>query len=200
MWLSFKPKVRNQVRKAEKSNIVCFNGTFDLIDEFYDIYTIRMKQLGTPCYPKLLMHKILEYFPDNSLIFTVKLKNNTIGAGFVLFLNGFVEIPWAATLIEYNSLCPNHKLYWSIIEYFSKKSAHTFDFGRCSQNKGTYHFKKQWGANPVQLYYQYVSSLPKDISLVTPESNKYQKKVELWKKMPLWFTRLFGPYISKQIP
>jgi len=200
VWKAFGPKVRNQVRKAEKSNLTTVNGGVELLDEFYRVYTIRMHQLGTPCYSRKLMYNILQTFPNNSRIFTVRLKELTVGAGFTVYFNRFVEIPWAATLVKYNNLCPNNLLYWSVIKYYCLAGATCFDFGRCTIGGSTYQFKKQWGLQPVGLYYQYWVRPGHQLSILNPSSSKYQKKVQMWRKLPLWMTRLLGPYISRNLP
>jgi len=199
IWKSFNPKVRNQVRKAEKSNIIVANGRSELLDDFYRVYAIRMHQLGTPAYPRKLMHSILQGFPDYSQIFMVRLDKVIIGAGFVICYNGLVEIPWAATLVEYNNLCPNNLLYWSIIKYSCLAGATYFDFGRCTIGGGTYQFKEQWGPEPVELHYQYWVRPGRQLSILSPDTPKYQKKTEMWKKLPLWTANLLGPYISRNL-
>jgi FemAB-related protein (PEP-CTERM system-associated) len=200
MWKAFDCKVRNQVRKAEKSGITVVSGGLELLNEFYRIYTIRMRQLGTPCYPRKLMYKIMQTFPDNCRIFTAQLNKLTIGVAFTVWFEGFVEIPWAATLVEYNKLCPNNLLYWDIIKYFCINGAKWFDFGRCTVNGPTYNFKKEWAAKPVELYYQYWLAPNTKYNILSPDNSRYAKKVEIWKRLPLWATRLIGPYISRQLP
>ncbi len=200
MWKSFKPKVRNQVRKAEKSDITTVTGGQELLDEFYGVYIVRMHQLGSPAYSRKVMETILKAFPVCSRIFTARLGKQTIGAGFVMCFDGFVEIPWAATLSKYNSLCPNNLLYWSVIEYYCLAEARCFDFGRCTDGGPTHRFKKQWGSEPVQLHYQYWVRPGHQLSILSPNDSKYRKKVEMWKKLPLWMTRVAGPYISKNLP
>jgi serine/alanine adding enzyme len=200
IWKSFKPTVRNQVRKAEKSDLTTVDGGVDLLDEFYREYTIRMHQLGTPCYPRKVMYNILQTFPNSSRIFTVRLKELTVGAGFTVFFNGFVEILWAATLVEYNKLCPNNLLYWSVIKHYCLAGAAYFDFGRCTIGGSTYQFKKQWGPQPVELHYQYWVRPGHQLSILSPSSSKYQKRVQMWRKLPLWVTRLLGPCISRNLP
>ncbi|MEZ5583585.1 MAG: GNAT family N-acetyltransferase [Candidatus Competibacteraceae bacterium] len=66
-----------------------------------------------------------------------------------------MEIPWASSLRKYNSLSPNMLLYWSVLEFACKKGYRIFDFGRSTPGEGTYRFKEQWGAKPVQLYWHY---------------------------------------------
>ncbi len=200
MWKSFKAKVRNQVRKAEKSNITAVSGGRELLDEFYRVYIVRMHQLGSPAYPHKLMKTILTVLPDGRRIFTVRLGELTIGAGFVTCLGGFVESPWAATLNKYNSLCPNNLLYWSVIKYYCLAGAKCFDFGRCTVGGPTHRFKKQWGPEPVDLHYQYWVRPGHQLPILSPDNPKYKRRVEIWKKLPLWVTRIIGPYIGRSLP
>lgn len=200
IWKSFKPNVRNHVRKAEKSNLIAVSGGVELLDEFYRVYTIRMHQLGTPCYSCKLMYNILQTFPDNSNIFIVRLNKLTVGAGFTMCFNRFVEIPWSATLVKYNNLCPNNLLYWSVIRHYCLAGATYFDFGRCTIGGSTYQFKKQWGSKPVELHYQYWVRPGHQLSILSPDNPKYQKKSKMWRKLPLWLTRLIGPAISRNLP
>jgi FemAB-related protein (PEP-CTERM system-associated) len=200
LWKSFKPKVRNQVRKAKKAGILAGSGRLELLNDFYRVYTMRMRQLGSPCFSRKLMCTILELFSDNCRIFVVHRDKLTVGAGFVTSYNGFVEIPWAATLLQYNALCPNNLLYWTIIEHYCLAGARSFDFGRCTVDSSTYRFKKQWGPEPVNLNYQYWVKPGWQLSIPDADDPKYKWKVEMWKKLPLWLTRLLGPCISRNLP
>lgn len=199
IWKALDPKVRNQVRKAEKSGITIIYGSKEYVDNFYKIYAIRMKQLGTPCFSKKIISYLLEAFPENSKIFLAQYECSCIGAGFTLEYNGFVEIPLAATLFEYNKLCPNYLLYWSIISYYCKSGAKIFDFGRCTVNSSTYQFKKQWETRQVDLKYQYWTIDGRNPNILSPDNPRYRRKVELWKKMPLWLTKFAGPILSRNL-
>jgi serine/alanine adding enzyme len=200
LWKGFSATVRNQVRKAEKSGLVVMSGGSEFLDEFYRIYSLRMRQLGTPSYSKRLMKGILDTFPDQSRIFMTYYNGFAVGAGFTVRFGSFTEIPWAATLIDYNSLCPNNLLYWSIIKYYCLSGATCFDFGRCTVNSGTYKFKKQWGAEEVNMNFQYWVRPGHQFAITSPDNPKYKKKIEIWKKMPLALTNLIGPILSKNLP
>jgi serine/alanine adding enzyme len=200
LWQSFDPKVRNQIRKAKKSGLISVHGRQELLDDFWHVWSIRMSQLGTPCYPLKLFYNILETFPENTKIFLVRLNERTIGGAFVYCFKGFVQMCWAATLIEYNKLCPNNLLYWSVMQHYCLIGASCFDFGRTTVGGTQYKFKKQWGSQQVQLYYQYWSAPGHNYSPMTPDNPKYRKKVEMWKKLPLCVTRLIGPHISSSLP
>jgi len=200
LWKSFTPKVRNQVRKAEKSDITAQDGRLELLDDFYRVYTARMHQLGTPAYPRKLIQDLLQAFPDNSRLFVVRLKGLAIGVGLTFHFNGFAEIPLASTLTRYNSLCPNNLLYWSVIRYYCLAGAKRFDFGRCTIDGPTYRFKKQWCPEPINLHYQYWLRPGHQLSVLSPDNPKYKRRIEMWKKLPLWTARLLGPYISRNLP
>jgi lipid II:glycine glycyltransferase (peptidoglycan interpeptide bridge formation enzyme) len=197
---NFRPEIRNRIRKAEKSGLVTADGGLELLEDFYSVWTIRMHQLGTPGYPSKLMRLILEAFPNNSRIFIVRHSNLPIGGGFTTCFNGFSEMPWVGTLVEYNNLAPNNLLYWSVIKYYSQAGASWFDFGRSTVDGPTYEFKRRWGTKTINLHYQYWIRPGSRTSILSPLDSKYQKKVEMWKKLPLWVTRLFGPYISRDLP
>jgi serine/alanine adding enzyme len=200
LWKGFDPKVRNQVRKAEKSGLTVSSGREELLEEFYGIYTVRMRQLGSPCYSRRVMQELMQAFPEGSRIFVVRKDTEAVGAGFTVCFNGFVEIPFAATLLEYNSLCPNNLLYWAVLQHYCRAGASRFDFGRCTVDRGPYHFKKQWGPIPVPLHYQYWAHPLHPLRIASPDDDRYRTKVELWKRLPLWVTRRLGPAISRKLP
>ena len=200
MWKDFDAKVRNQVRKAEKSGITCASGGLELLEDFYGVYTVRMRQLGTPCYAKALMAGILQTFPDSSRLFVARLGSAVVGAGITTFLGRFAEMQYASTLVEYNKLCPNNLLYWEAIRHYCQAGAKYFDFGRSTAGGGTHNFKKQWGCREVPLHYQYWVRPGATLSEPTPDNPKYARKVEMWRRLPLWVTRLLGPRISRGLP
>ena len=200
LWKRFDPKVRNHVRKAEKSNLVAAGGGLDLLDDFYAVYTARMRQLGTPCYSRRLMRGILETFPENSRILAVRQGDRTVGAGITTHFGNFAEMLYASMLTEYNNLCPNNLLYWEAIKHYCLRGVKWFDFGRSTVDSGTHRFKKQWGPDRVDLHYQYWVRPGREFSETTPDNPRYRRKVEMWRRLPLCLTRWLGPRISRGLP
>jgi FemAB-related protein (PEP-CTERM system-associated) len=200
MFHTFRPEIRNRIRKAKKSRLVVMNGGLELLREFYQVWTIRMRQLGTPCYSQRLFENIIKTFSRESRIFLVKIDELTIGGAFIYCFNGLAQCRWAATNIEYNKLSPNSLVYWSAIEHYCLSGARSFDFGRSSVDSSQYVFKQRWGAKPVQLYYQYWTHPDLEPLMITQNNPKYKNRIEAWKKLPLWVTRLAGPLISRALP
>jgi len=199
VWNNFRPEIRKQTRKAEKEGVVAVDGGVELLDDFYEIYSKKMHELGTPAYPRKLMAAMLQIFPENVRLFATRLGNKSVSAGLMTYFNGVAEIPWSAALSEYDHLYSNRLLYWTIIKYYCDRGAKIFDFGRSSVDSGNYEFKRRWRAEPVRLYYQYWIYPGRRLSIISPDNPKFNKKVEMWKKMPLWTARLLGPYISRNL-
>ena len=111
-----------------------------------------------------------------------------------------VEIPWASSLREFNSLCPNHLVYWTALETALAEGATVFDFGRSTPDEGTFKFKEQWGAEPLPLHWEYWLASGDRLPDASPKNPKYRLMIETWKRLPLWMANLAGPRIVRDIP
>jgi FemAB-related protein (PEP-CTERM system-associated) len=200
LWDKLDRKVRNQVRKAEKSELVSTRGGAELVGEFYAVFTRNMRDLGTPVYARRFFEEILNAFPDRAKIIVVRLKDRPIAAGLTFRTRGSVEIPWASSIRDFNSLCPNHLLYWTALEAAIADGCDTFDFGRSTPDEGTYKFKEQWGAEPVQLHWEYRLLREGGLPDQSPRNPKFRMMIETWKRCPLWLTNALGPHIVRSIP
>jgi len=200
LWGQLRPQIRNRIRKAEKAGLKVLTGGLEMLTDFYRIWTRRMHQLGTPCYPRKLFSAVLKAFPNDSRIFMVNIDRIPVGGLFVYSFNGLAQSRWGAVLTEYNDISPNYLLNWAAMKYFCEMGAKWFDFGRSTVGSGQHIFKKRWGAKQIPLAYQYWTRPGHDLSIARPDNPKYASRVETWKKLPLWLTRLAGPYISCSLP
>lgn len=199
-WKSLNSKVRNQVRKAEKSGLKVITGQSDLLDEFYEVFCRNMRDLGTPVYSKSFFQNILEKFTKNSRIISIKLGERTVASGILLWFRDTLEVPWASSISDFRETCPNNLLYWEAIRFAIQKKLARFDFGRSTPEGGTYRFKKQWGAQPVQLYWQYLLEDGKKLPELNPDNPKYRLAIKMWQKLPVAVTKILGPPIVRNIP
>ncbi|MCI0400695.1 MAG: FemAB family PEP-CTERM system-associated protein [Gammaproteobacteria bacterium] len=199
-WQAFSPKLRNQVRKAERGGLRSVIGHLELLDGFYQVFTRNMRDLGTPVYAKSFFRSVLEAFPETTRIFAVDYGGRTIAAGIASWFRDAFEIPWASSISDYKSLCPNNMLYWEAMRFAINNGFRRFDFGRSTPLEGTYKFKKQWGALPVQLHWQYLMDVGDQMLELNPENPKYQVAIRAWKRLPVPVTRILGPPIVRNIP
>lgn len=199
-WKSFNPKLRNQIRKAEKNSLSVTVGGIELLGDFYEVFVRNMRDLGTPVYSPKFFASVLTAFHDCTRIITVYHQGKPVASGLITWFRDTVEIPWASSIRDYNPLCPNNLLYWTALQYALDNGFRKFDFGRSTPGEGTYKFKEQWGAKPILLNWQYL--LPNGASL--PELNnknpKFEMAIRIWQKLPLSFTKVVGPHIVKNIP
>jgi len=199
-WKALDAKVRNQVRKAEKSGLTALSGHLDLLDGFYEVFCRNMRDLGTPVYGKKFFRNMLETFPETTRIISVMMGSRTIASGILTWYRDTLEVPWASSISDFRDKCPNNLLYWEAIRFAINNGNGKFDFGRSTPGEGTFRFKKQWGAQPVQLYWQYLLKDGERLPELNPKNPKFEMAIKLWKRLPLWLANLLGPHIVKNIP
>jgi len=200
-WETLDRKVRNQVRKAEKSGLSAAEGGIECLDEFYAIFCRNMRDLGTPVYSRAFFHEVLTAFPDRARIIVVRHGQTPVAAGIVLDGGrGVVEVPWASSLSEYRTMCPNHSLYWFVVQWAIQHGCRVLDFGRSTPDEGTFHFKQQWGAEPMALYWEYSLQNGARMPDQSPKNPKFKAAIDLWKRCPVWLTNAIGPHIVRSIP
>lgn len=199
-WKGFLAKVRNQVRKAEKYGLQAHVGHMDLLDSFYEVFCRNMRDLGTPVYGKKFFKNILETFPDSTGLISIVRDDTLVASGFLTWYRNTLEVPWASSIRDFKGFCPNNLLYWEAIKFAIGNGSTAFDFGRSTPDEGTYRFKKQWGARPEPLYWQYQLEDGGGIPELNPSNPKYARAVRIWQRLPLFVANRLGPRIVRNIP
>jgi FemAB-related protein (PEP-CTERM system-associated) len=201
LWKTFHAKLRSQIRRPEKEGMFVKSGMDDELDSFYAVFSENMRDLGTPVYSMEFFKNILTMFPESARIFTVYTREGDPAAsGFLVGFKQKIEIPWASSLRRYNHYSPNMLLYWSALKFACESGYRLFDFGRSTLGEGTYYFKAQWGAKPVQLYWHYWMKTGERLPQINPQNPKYQMAIKIWRNLPVRLTRLIGPTIVRNIP
>ncbi len=199
LFKSFKPKLRSQIRRPQKEGMKAVIGGRELLDSFYDVLSVNMRDLGSPVHSKEFFKQICRQFGGMIRIGIVSYEGMSVAAGIICRTKDTVEIPWASSLKKYNHFSPNMLLYWSFLEYGCNNDNKYFDFGRSTPDGGTYKFKEQWGAKPTPLHWQFVLLDGKRIEPYDSEKFKFGKLIQYWQKLPVSFTKMAGPRIRKQI-
>ena len=200
LWKALGAKRRSQINRPLREGVDVQIGGLELLDKFYEVFARNMRDLGTPVYGKEFFAEILKVFPNYSTIVLVQLKGKPAGAAFLIGFRGFLEIPWASTVSDYNKFGINMFMYWEVLKFAITKGYKTFDFGRSTIDSGTYRFKKQWGAEPKQLYWHYWLRDGQSMPQLTPSNPKYQLAIKTWQRLPLFVANWIGPKIVKNLP
>lgn len=201
LWSAFPAKLRSQIRRPLREGMTARSGGVELLDGFYEVFSRNMRDLGTPVYAKSFFDAILRAFPRQARIVSVHERGGrAVAAGFLLGWRGSLEIPWASSLREFNSFGANMLLYWHALEQGCREGFRVFDFGRSTPGEGTFRFKQQWGALPLQLYWHYWLRQGVPMPELNPRNPKYRLAIAVWKRLPVGLTRLVGPGVVRNLP
>jgi serine/alanine adding enzyme len=197
---SFKSKLRSQIKKSSQQQFELSFGGMECLEDFYDVFSINMRDLGTPVYSKKLFQSILEKFgPSKSELCVVRWNNRPISGALLIHHTHRTEVPSASGIRKFNFTNVNMWMYWQLLQRAIEQGSTEFDFGRSTIGAGTYKFKEQWGAKPSPAVWQYYVRKG-DPAKMRPDTSKNQRLVEIWKKLPVWLTRMVGPSIVRGIP
>lgn len=190
-------QMMNYVSKAGFSHRVA---GIEELPLFYRMFCESMRYHGTPVYPRLFLHEILDRFPAQTNLFFVYEGERPV-AGVLNLLFGDVLMPFYAGADR--SCRPrgvDDYLYLAIMRWGRDNGCRVFDFGRSKRGTGAYKFKQRWGMDEVPLAYQYHLVRARELPNVSPANPRYQAAIRVWQKLPLPVTRLLGPMIVQRVP
>jgi FemAB-related protein (PEP-CTERM system-associated) len=199
LWRRLDPKVRNQVRKAQRSGLSVEFGGAEKLSDFYEVFAVNMRDLGSPVHARGFLDSVLAAFEDAARVVLVRKGTAAIGGLIALSFNDTLVVPWASSLRRYFSLCPNNLLYWETLRSACEDGFRRFDFGRSSRNSGTYHFKRQWGALEEPLFWYTIPITHGRRMRLSSIDTRRAILVQLWQHLPVSLTRWFGPHIRKYL-
>ena len=200
LWKQLGSKIRAQVKRPEREDAETVAGGVELLDDFYKVFSRNMRDLGTPVYPQNFFAKVLRAVPETSGIVLVRLRGEPAAAGLLIGSGERVEVPWASSLRKFNSTGVNMLLYWEMLKAGIERGYDLFDFGRCTENSGTYHFKKQWGAEEKEVPWAYWFYEERDSMPGLASGLGMRLAVLVWSKIPLPIANWLGPKISPSLP
>jgi FemAB-related protein (PEP-CTERM system-associated) len=184
-WGLLKSKLRAQIRRPLREG---------------EVFSRNMRDLGTPVYSRALFAEMTARLGERTDIVTVSVDDTPVAAGMLLHHGLTTEIPSASSLREYNRIGVNMLLYWECLKLAIERGSSRFDFGRSSVDSGTYRFKKQWGAEPHQLYWHYWLRDGQTVPKMNPDNPKYALAINAWRMLPLWLANRLGPHLARLLP
>jgi FemAB-related protein (PEP-CTERM system-associated) len=189
---------RYAIRKSLKAGL---EWTEDLnLDEFYELYAQSVHRLGTPVFSKNLFRLLCDLFPQQHRLFGVRKGRQAIAGVLCLYFRDQVLPYYAGALPEFYKDSPNNFMYWSLIAQSCAEGYRSFDFGRSKKGTGSFSFKSAWSMQLSDLPYRYRLVKAKEVPHISPVDGKFQKAVELWKRMPYGCTKVVGPRLIRCIP
>ena len=162
----------------------------------YDLYARSVHRLGTPVFPRALFDAVMDAFGAQADI-AIASKDGVPVSSVISLYHGDAVMPyWHGADIASRQLRSNEYLYFTLMGDARARGYRVFDFGRSKVGTGPAAWKKGWGFEGDPLSYA-VRAAKGEARDVNPLSPKYQRKVEMWKKLPLPVANLIGPMLAR---
>ena len=87
-----------------------------------------------------------------------------------------------------------------MLQFAAERGFGRFDFGRSTPGEGTYHFKRQWGAEPRELVWEYWAQHSGAVPDLSPKNPKFGLAIKAWQHLPVPIATALGPHIVRNIP
>ena len=191
-------KHRAELRKALANDALHVRTGRDekLIRDHYRVYSESVRNLGTPVFPARLLREILERFGPDADIIVVYDGKRPVSAVLSLYHGGAVMPYWGGGIHDARRLRSNELVYYRLMGHARARGVTMFDFGRSKLGSGQAAWKKSFGFEPRPLLYHTWNAAGRGRD-IDPRNPKYQRRIDLWKKLPLPVANLIGPLISR---
>jgi FemAB-related protein (PEP-CTERM system-associated) len=199
LWKAFDAKLRNQVRKGEKSSFRVLWG-HEHVEPFHRVMLENMRDLGTPMLGVDYYRAVLAAFGERANVLVLMDGDVPVGGMFVIEHGDTVADPWASSPRRFLARCPNQVLYWEAVKRGIARGFRRFDFGRSQWNSGTFRFKEQWLAKPVPLFYQYVLGTVRKAPTLEDQEHSFALAVKLWQRLPVPVAGVLGRHVRRLFP
>lgn len=169
-------------------------------DDFYQTYAESVRNLGTPVFSKAFFRKILQVFPEQSEILTVRKDQRPVSSVLSFYYKGEVLPYYGGGTSAAKSLKSNDYMYYQLMCHARQdKGCQRYDFGRSKLESGAYQYKKHWGMAATELPYQYQLITAQQLPNLSPNNPKYQLFIRLWQQLPLAVSQWLGPKLSRYL-
>jgi len=191
-------KQRRMVRQGMKAELTSHFDTD--VDRFYDIFSRNVHRLGTPVFSKRYFQVLMEVFGKDCSVLTVCKGDMPVATVMSFYFRGQEVLPYfGAGLPEARSVAGYDFMYWELMRRSCEDGLELFDFGRSKQGTGSHSFKKNWGFEPQQLYYEFKLINGTKIPDNNPLNPRYGRAIRIWQKLPLQVTKWLGPHIVRNL-
>lgn len=165
----------------------------------YEVYSESVRNLGTPVFPAKYFAALQKEFGDACDVLTVEKDNRAVSSVLSFYYKGQVMPFYGGGLFDARALKSNDFMYYQLMCSAKNKGCEYFDFGRSKDDSGAFKYKSTWGMSPVALHYQFHLVKADELPNLSPNNPKYQLFIKMWQKLPVWFSRMLGPFLSKYL-
>src|SRR6267378_1457735 len=121
--------IRYMIRKAEKADLHVRRGP-ELLDEFYRLFAINMRRLGTPVFPRSLFANLIDEFAKQIDVLVVYAGQEPVASAMSFLFRDTMHPYYIGGLPVARDLAANNFLWWDLMKFAAQAGMNTFDFGR----------------------------------------------------------------------
>ncbi len=190
-------KQRAMVRKGIKAGLR--TEITENVESFYDIYSLSVRNHGTPVFSKKYFKLLKSVFKEKCEIRLIYNNDTAVSTVMTFYFRDEVLPYYGGGTLEARKYKAFDFMYWDIMKDACKKGYKVFDYGRSKKGTGSYSFKKNWGFTPEPLHYQYNLVGTDKMPDINPLNPKYQLFIKLWQRLPLPVANTIGPFFAKNL-
>ncbi len=191
-------KQRAVVRKALKNEALAVR-IDETVDDFYRLYSLNVRNLGTPVFPRRFFRELSREFGPDCEILTVTAHGKPISSVMSFYFRDAVMPYFTGSHVEARALGSNDLMYWHVMRRAVEKGYRVFDFGRSKEGTGAFNFKKNWGFSPQPICHEFCLKEGTEMPDLNPLNPKYAAMVATWKRLPLPVANFIGPLVVRNI-
>ena len=196
--LAIPRKQRAMIRKGIKAGLQ--SEIDESIDRFYQAYSESVRNLGTPVFSKKYFKILKQVFKQQCEVISIVDKEGQLISSVMSFYFKDEVLPYyGGGTVHARAVQGNDFMYWEVMRRAVIKGVRIFDYGRSKEGTGSYRFKKHWGFEPKPLYYEFHLVNSEAIPDINPLNPKYQIFIAAWKRLPLSFSQVVGPWLAKDL-
>jgi serine/alanine adding enzyme len=198
-FAAFRKATRNRIRKVDEHKLEMTRGR-DIVKEFYRGFAIAMKEHGTPVLPKSFFEAVRKHFGDMVCFYVASKDGDPAGVKLTITWRDTMFHIWGGYPSKHKTRLANYLVSWEATRDAIKAGLKQCDFGRSTKESGPADFKRHFGCQEFQLYWEYPYLATGSLPSLNPSNKKYQMAIAVWSKLPLPITTLLGPRLSRFIP
>ena len=193
-------KARAEVRKARNKHGMEFVEGRHLLDEFYRLYCLNKRSLGSPVFARSHFQRMLDLYGTRALLHGVVKDGEMLGAVLSLGSGAVIYPYYSGAVPEAGRLGVNNLMYAALMEDAVTRGYRVFDFGRSRTGSGPASFKQHMGFEPTTLNYQFYFPYGGKPSGLTPSNPKMAIPQKILSRLPMWAARIVGPSLMRHVP
>lgn len=195
--LAIPRKQRAMVRKGIKAGLESVLD--DDVDRFFYAYSTSVLRLGTPVFSKKFFKLLKQVFGPDCEVMTVVKDDRVIASVLSFYFRDEVLPYYGGGTAEAREVAGNDFMYWELMRRACARGIKVFDFGRSKRGTGSFDFKKNWGFEAQQLYYEYQLHQADAVPDNNPLNPKYQLFIKVWQHLPISVANFIGPFVVKNL-